>query len=104
MRILEVVLSLGMGGQEQLVVRMAQAFHERGHDVGVVTLTDGGTLRGELGIPSDARVVGSVGRLVEEKDYPLGAWHERVRPIRMPVRVEAGATARLTMNIPVQDR
>ena len=33
MRIVEVVLSLDIGGQERLVLRMAQAFHERGHDV-----------------------------------------------------------------------
>ncbi len=49
MRIAEVVLSLDIGGQERLVLRMAQAFHERGHDVHVVTLTGGGTLRAELG-------------------------------------------------------
>ena len=49
MQIVEVVLSLDIGGQERLVLRMAQAFHERGHDVHVVTLTPGGTLRGELG-------------------------------------------------------
>jgi len=49
MRIVEVVLSLDIGGQERLVLRMAQAFHERGHDVHVVTLTGGGTLRNELG-------------------------------------------------------
>jgi len=49
MRIAKVVLSLDIGGQERLVLRMAQAFHERGHDVHVVTLTGGGTLRGELG-------------------------------------------------------
>ncbi|HSO33940.1 MAG TPA: glycosyltransferase [Labilithrix sp.] len=49
MRIVEVVLSLDIGGQERLVLRMAQAFQERGHDVHVVTLTGGGTLRGELG-------------------------------------------------------
>jgi glycosyltransferase involved in cell wall biosynthesis len=49
MRIVEVVLSLDIGGQERLVLRMAQAFHERGHDVHVLTLTGGGTLRNELG-------------------------------------------------------
>lgn len=49
MRIAEVVLSLDIGGQERLVLRMAQGFHERGHDVHVVTLTGGGDLRGELG-------------------------------------------------------
>lgn len=48
MRIAQVVLSLGMGGQERLVVRIAQALAERGHDAHVVTLTPGGALRGEL--------------------------------------------------------
>ncbi len=49
MRIALVVLSLDIGGQERLVLRMAQGFEERGHEVHVVTLTAGGTLRGELG-------------------------------------------------------
>ena len=49
MRIAEVVFSLDIGGQERLVLRMAQAFHELGHDVHVVTLTGGGALRSELG-------------------------------------------------------
>lgn len=49
MRIVQVVLSLDVGGQERLLVRMAQALHERGHHVDVVTLTAGGALRGELG-------------------------------------------------------
>jgi len=49
MRIAQVVLSLDMGGQERLVLRMAQAFQERGHEVHVVTLSAGGALRSELG-------------------------------------------------------
>lgn len=49
MRVMEVVLSLDIGGQERLLVRMAQELYERGHEVHVVTLTAGGTLRGELG-------------------------------------------------------
>ena len=49
MRIVEVVLSLDIGGQERLVVRLAQAFHELGHVVDVVTLSPGGALRSELG-------------------------------------------------------
>jgi glycosyltransferase involved in cell wall biosynthesis len=48
MRIVQVVLSLGMGGQERLLVRIARALHERGHDVHVVSLTPGGALRSEL--------------------------------------------------------
>ena len=42
MRVAQVVLSLGMGGQEQLVVRIAHALRARGHDPHVVTLTPGG--------------------------------------------------------------
>jgi sugar transferase (PEP-CTERM/EpsH1 system associated) len=49
MKIAEVVLSLDIGGQERLLVRMAQAFRERGHDVHVITLSGGGALRSELG-------------------------------------------------------
>ncbi|MBX3232344.1 MAG: glycosyltransferase [Labilithrix sp.] len=48
MRIAEVVLSLDIGGQERLLVRMCQALRERGHDVHVVTLTGGGALRSEV--------------------------------------------------------
>lgn len=49
MRIAEVVLSLDIGGQERVVLRLAQALRERGHEMHVVTLTGGGTLRDELG-------------------------------------------------------
>jgi sugar transferase (PEP-CTERM/EpsH1 system associated) len=49
MRIAEVVLSLDIGGQERVVLRLAQALRERGHETHVVTLTGGGTLRDELG-------------------------------------------------------
>lgn len=48
-RIVQVVLSLGMGGQERLVVRIARALRERDFDVHVVSLTEGGALRAELG-------------------------------------------------------
>lgn len=54
MRIAEVVLSLNIGGQERLLVRMVQALRERGHDLHVITLTGGGALRSELendGVP-----------------------------------------------------
>jgi glycosyltransferase involved in cell wall biosynthesis len=43
-----VVLSLGLGGQERLVVRMAHGLRARGHDPHVVTLTPGGALRADL--------------------------------------------------------
>ncbi|MBX3221829.1 MAG: glycosyltransferase [Labilithrix sp.] len=49
MRVIEVVLSLGIGGQERLVARIARALHERGHEMHVVSLTPGGALREELG-------------------------------------------------------
>lgn len=49
LRIAQVVLSLDIGGQERLVVRIAHALRDRGHDAHVVTLTRGGALRSELG-------------------------------------------------------
>jgi glycosyltransferase involved in cell wall biosynthesis len=48
MRIAQVVLSLGIGGQERLVVRLVTSLRERGHDVHVVALSRGGALRDEL--------------------------------------------------------
>jgi glycosyltransferase involved in cell wall biosynthesis len=45
MRIAHVVLSLGIGGQERLIVRIATALQKRGHDVHIVSLTAGGALR-----------------------------------------------------------
>jgi glycosyltransferase involved in cell wall biosynthesis len=49
LRIVQVVLSLDIGGQERLVVRIAHALRARGHEPHVVTLTKGGALRTELG-------------------------------------------------------
>lgn len=37
-------------------------------------------------------------------EYTLIAWHERIRPIRVPVRVEAGRTATAQVAIPLSDR
>ncbi len=52
MRVVHVVSSLELGGQERLVVRMAKALATRDHDVHVVTLAAGGALRSELaGLP-----------------------------------------------------
>jgi glycosyltransferase involved in cell wall biosynthesis len=48
MRIVEVILSLEIGGQERLVTRLGNGLSARGHDVHVVTLTRGGALRDEL--------------------------------------------------------
>jgi hypothetical protein len=36
-------------------------------------------------------------------EYQLVAWHERVRPVRMTVRVEAGRTSSPTIAIPLID-
>lgn len=47
-RIALVVLSLDMGGQERLVLRMAHGLEARGHDVHVVSLSPGGGLRSEF--------------------------------------------------------
>lgn len=51
MRILHVVLSLAIGGQERLVVRMLRGLAARGHDVELVTFTRGGDLRSEVDVP-----------------------------------------------------
>lgn len=49
MRIVQMVLSLDIGGQERLVARIVRALHQRGHDVHVVTLSEGRALASELG-------------------------------------------------------
>lgn len=52
MRIVHVVLTLDVGGQERLIVALSRELERRGHDVRIVSLTPGGTLRHELsGIP-----------------------------------------------------
>ncbi|WP_394826601.1 glycosyltransferase [Pendulispora albinea] len=48
MRILHVVQSLDMGGQERLILHLARALMARGHQVGVASLTLGGVLRREF--------------------------------------------------------
>lgn len=45
MRIVHVVQSLGLGGQERLVLHLSRELRGRGHDVTVVSLTPGGALR-----------------------------------------------------------
>ena len=49
MRIVHVVFSLKMGGQERLILNLSRALHGRGHHVSVVCLTEGGELRSEFG-------------------------------------------------------
>lgn len=52
MRILHIVQSLDMGGQERLILYLARNLRARGHEVGVATLSLGGAMRGEFdGIP-----------------------------------------------------
>jgi glycosyltransferase involved in cell wall biosynthesis len=48
MRIVHVVLSLGIGGQERLILNLSRALGRRGHEVTVVSLTPGGDLRSEF--------------------------------------------------------
>ena len=48
MKILHVVQSLALGGQEILIVRLADALRSRGHEVVVVPLIAGGELEGRL--------------------------------------------------------
>ncbi len=52
MRIAHVVLSLDVGGQERLILSLSRELMRRGHDVRVLSLTRGGTLREQFdGIP-----------------------------------------------------
>jgi len=48
MRILHVSQTLGMGGQERLILNLSRELVARGHTVGVISLTTGGALRPEL--------------------------------------------------------
>jgi glycosyltransferase involved in cell wall biosynthesis len=47
MRIVHVVQGLGLGGQERLVVYLAQELAARGHEPAIVTLSPGGAVRAE---------------------------------------------------------
>jgi glycosyltransferase involved in cell wall biosynthesis len=49
MRIAHVVFSLKVGGQERLILNLSRALMERGHEVMVVCLSEGGALRREFG-------------------------------------------------------
>jgi glycosyltransferase involved in cell wall biosynthesis len=49
MRIVHVVLSLDVGGQERLILNLSRALQKRGHDVRVVSMSPGGSLRPEFG-------------------------------------------------------
>ncbi len=48
MRVLHVVQTLGMGGQERLILDLSRELLRRGHEVGVASLTPGGDLRPEF--------------------------------------------------------
>jgi glycosyltransferase involved in cell wall biosynthesis len=77
MRILHVVQSLGMGGQERLILNLARALAKRGHEVAVASLTPGGELRPEF-VPEfrvydvtrksgfDALIFGRMARTISE--------------------------------------
>jgi glycosyltransferase involved in cell wall biosynthesis len=49
MRIVHVVWSLNIGGQERFILNLSRALAARGHDVRVISLTRGGTLRPQFG-------------------------------------------------------
>lgn len=48
MRIAQVLYSLDMGGQEMMALHLTKELLRRGHDVTVVSMSPGGTLRGEF--------------------------------------------------------
>lgn len=48
MRILHIVQSLDMGGQERLILQLSRALLRRGHEAFVATLSPGGALRSEF--------------------------------------------------------
>ena len=48
MRIVHVVLSLDVGGQERLILNLSRSLRDGGHDVHVVSLSPGGNLREEF--------------------------------------------------------
>src|SRR5258706_11042598 len=48
MRIANVVFSLKVGGQERLILNLSRELATRGHDVTVICLSEGGSLRGEF--------------------------------------------------------
>lgn len=48
MRIAQVLFSLDMGGQEMMALHLTKELMRRGHDLTVVTMTPGGTLRSEF--------------------------------------------------------
>lgn len=56
MRIVHVVQSLGLGGQERLVLHLSRELRRRGHDVSVVSLTPGGAMKGDFETPGPLHV------------------------------------------------
>src|SRR5437762_32145 len=48
MKVLHVVQSLAMGGQERLILHLARALRARGHQLTILSLTDGGVLLPEF--------------------------------------------------------
>ncbi len=48
MRIAQVLFSLDMGGQEMMALHLTRELLRRGHEVSVVTMSPGGSLRGEF--------------------------------------------------------
>jgi glycosyltransferase involved in cell wall biosynthesis len=57
MRIVHVVQTLGMGGQERLILDLSRELGARGHEPAVVSLTPGGDLRAEIETVADVHDV-----------------------------------------------
>jgi glycosyltransferase involved in cell wall biosynthesis len=75
MRILHIVQSLDMGGQERMILHLSRALIERGHEVHVATLSPGGALRSQFeGIP--------VVEIVRRPGFDPRAWMSIVSLIR----------------------
>lgn len=56
MRIVHVVQSLGLGGQERLVLHLSRELRRRGHEVSVISLTPGGALKRDFETPGPISV------------------------------------------------
>jgi glycosyltransferase involved in cell wall biosynthesis len=81
MRIVHVVQSLGLGGQERLVLHLSRELRRRGHEVAVVSLTPGGSLKRDFESSGDRFV------RVVELDRKEG--FDAVLPARLAVNLLA---------------
>ena len=74
MRIVHVVQSLGLGGQERLVLHLSRELRRRGHEVTVISLTPGGALKADFEKKGDRSVrVSELGRKLSRQGHPRGS-------------------------------